>query len=93
MTDFSPHIVLRCLYTARDAGVIWLASKNLNDCVIQLTYLLHSQIHSGYLLRYQSTLVCVPECRITDEIMNAQQPLNMTGVSKHRQKSSHERSR
>ena len=79
MTDFSPHIVFQWLYTARDAGVIWLASKDLNDCYpvsISLSTLISERSH-----------LSVPEHRTTDGFTNAQHPLNMTVVSKSRQKS------
>jgi hypothetical protein len=46
---FPPDIVFWWLYTARDAGVIWLASKNLNDCYT-VSVSLAFENYSGYLL-------------------------------------------
>jgi hypothetical protein len=88
---FPPDVVFQWLYTASDAGVIWLASKNMNDCY-PVSIFLAFEIHSGYLLLWLSTSISkhsrlsVSECRTTNEYTNAQYPLNITSVSKRRQK-------
>lgn len=84
MTDFL-LIFFWWLYTARDAGVIWLASKNLYDYYpVRISLAFANSLWLSTPILEQSCLI-VPE-RKTDEFTNAQHPLNMTSVSKHRQK-------
>jgi hypothetical protein len=81
VTDFFPsyRFLVAILYTARDAGVIWLASKNFND-----GYPVSILLVFAYSLHWLSTPISehsrlsVPESRITDEFTNAQHLLNMT---------------